>query len=468
MSTEEKKDPHKLERATSYIPINQGKTPICGITTLIELYSHDFCTKMGWVTKNYKMKKSFDLNSNCDTECGMNRDSPECKCCLLRIYIRTIISNKFSIEDSVDLKYVINFVNFSLNEILVLDNLPETIGRHLSGEQSKHFEDFINIFSQIKSNPLINYITTKKFVIEKGILYNDKKNRIYDIRYLKHLLKSTSSYASFDEAGPVSTILSRATRKELLLSTDISVFFEDDPEPINNLMTEYNDKIPMMKEALEEVKEKVKGATETNICEYLLNSHAMVLQTIFFWRDKPMLLLKNSGGTKIGIKGYNVVPVETILNADIEVISFFEDYVDILDKETLLSKLAVDKSTLNLTEAKVKEENTREKIHKLLEEIKDDGQNENEEEIMAQQQAHQQAQQQLVNQQLVNPPLVNKKRGLKGLPNSLLNLSQPPFKKGGNRYSKKIRRKKSGRFKRQKRKKTIKHHQRMRKTRSKK
>ena len=42
MSTEEKKDPHKLERATSYIPINQGKTPICGITTLIELYSHDF------------------------------------------------------------------------------------------------------------------------------------------------------------------------------------------------------------------------------------------------------------------------------------------------------------------------------------------------------------------------------------------------------------------------------------------
>ena len=529
MSTEDpgKEYPGKLEKkALSFIPGDQDDSPICGIYAVTDAYSKTICEKMGWVTENFKSKKSFDLTTNCNAECGNNFEnlqSPECKNCLLRIYGRTIIKKIFS-TNSVDLEYVIKFVNFSLNELLLsdIDNLSETIKRQLFNKQKlpsfftkqakeriiSERELLINaltvIFREIKLSETINYITTKNFVLEKGILYGNytsETRTIYDIRYLRDLLKRNRSYAILDEGGPILKTLSYASEEELSLSGDISVLFGNDQSLIDEYMKNYESmsEIPIKKLFASVIKE-VKSATEDVICEYTVNGHSMVLQTLFFYNGRWWALLKNSWGTKVGIKGYHVVPIAAILNANIYLPEF-----KLLDQEALLIQLGIDKEELERL-AREAEEEEGEGLKAVAEEenaflmdqqlaaqqlaaqqlaaqqlaAQQEAQQEAQlaaQQLAAQQEAAQQlaaqqlaaqqeAAQQLAAQQLGNQDaLKNKKRG-PGKISSLINLGIPE-KKGGNRFSKKIKCKKSKRNKRQKGNKTVKRYRRMRKTRSK-
>ena len=512
MSTEDpgKEDPGKLEKkALSFIPGDQDDSPICGIYAITDAYSKTICENMGWITENFKSKKSFDLTTNCNAECGNNFEnlqSPECKNCLLRIYSRTIIKKIFS-TNSVDLEYVIKFVNFSLNELLLsdIDNLSETIKRQLFDKQKlprfhtkqlrehiiSELEHLINaltvIFREIKLSETINYITTKNFVLEKGNLYGNYTSETrtnYDIRYLRDLLKRNRSYAILDEGGPILKTLSYASEEELYLPGDISVLFGNNQPLIDKYMKNYESmsEIPIKKLFASVIKE-VKSATEDVICEYTINGHSMVLQILFFYNGRWWALLKNSWGTKVGIKGYHVVPIDAILNANIYLPEFH-----LLDQEALLIQLGIDKEELERlarqAEAEAEEEEWEGEGIKASVAVREEDaflmDQQAAQQLAAQQQAAQQlAAQQLAAQQLAAQQLAAQQQVIQQLGNQDVKKKRGPGKisflenlgasqkKGGNRSSKKIKCKKSNRNKRQKINKTVKRYRQMKKTRTK-
>ena len=149
----------KMYRSCSYPCTNQGSNQICVLLSIINTLAHNICSQMRWTTPDYQMDIPFDLTSNCDHECR-DPTSSNCKCCLLRIYIRTIILNEFPniIEEGVNTETVISFVELFFNELLLLtenlDELRETIKKHLYGYKDGDYKlvsDLTNIFVEIKT-----------------------------------------------------------------------------------------------------------------------------------------------------------------------------------------------------------------------------------------------------------------------------------------------------------------------------
>jgi hypothetical protein len=149
MSTEEK-DPHgadddgdagELERSVSFRPGSQNSEQTCILYSFTNAAAHNICTQMGWVIADFQIDEPINLYNRCEEECrGAAYESPKCKYCLLKIYIITIISNKFPniIEEGANLELATLLVNFSFNEIFLSENLEETINRQLSSNVEPH------------------------------------------------------------------------------------------------------------------------------------------------------------------------------------------------------------------------------------------------------------------------------------------------------------------------------------------
>jgi hypothetical protein len=503
--------PCKMSRACSYPCTNQGFDQICVLLSIINTLAHNICSQMKWTTPDYKMDKPFDLTTNCNHECG-DPTSSNCKCCLLRIYIRTIILNEFPsiIEKGVNTEAVISFVDLFFNELLLLTEnlgeLHETIKKHLYGYKDgndKLVSDLTNIFAEIKDRA--NFIIFYKFYIKKGILYDDQDE---ECSYLKELLKQNDLYAIIDDHSPVFLrfLVTEIKNTPELDPSSIqyiqSILCGNDQDKINEFMTSYlkkkmknSDK--SMSDIFSELKEQV-AAIDMDISNKTVG-HAMVLKCIFSYdgsddESDDWGYYKNSWGSEIEFAGHNFAPLKVFSHCGIYLPKLLKliDRKYLSDKKKEIREKILDRQkkeeaarqqqieeqeSLALFEAEEaeaaeearlkaeaaqQEEDRLRAIAQAEEDAEEDAEEVNQQ--LLNQQAHQQAQQVVVNQQLLNQQAVRQKRGSKGMDS----LQKLPKNTGGNRSSKKIKRKKSKQNKKQKQKekrqKTVKRCRQIRKT----
>jgi hypothetical protein len=495
--------PCGLERAHTWPCNDQRNKQICVLLSVVNTVAHNICTEMGWTTANNKISSPFNFGNMCEKECG-DPTSSICKCCLLRIYIKTIILNEFPtiIEEGAKVVDVITFVDLCFNELLLLsenlDELRETIARHLSGYGGEDLIDLLsNVFAEIKDRQIS--ITFYPFHIKNGFLDDDDKEDL-------ELLLKKNLYAIFDDHSPqfldflVSNSKDTPVLDPSLIQNIQDILCGDKQNDIDDFMSKYlsqnmkNSQTPMSA-VFSSLEEQVANYEEN---EDTIIGHAMVLKCIFSYGGKMWAFFKNSWGIEVGFNGEHVAPFGVFLDCRIYLPMFLQlDPDELLNKKIKLRGKLLKRNRENLEKItqiqRELEEGVKERVKereiemtKIHEEVqryeeKQAAIQEAEEEAHQQaqanqmdlelvnQQAHLQAQQAVVNQQLVNPPL-NKKRGHKGS-DSLVLLKDPKTNTGGNSSSKKIRRKKSKRNKKQKqkekKKKTVKRYRRMRKTRTK-
>jgi hypothetical protein len=567
----------KMSRACSYPCTDQGFDQICVLLSIINTLAHNICSQMEWITPDYQMDKPFDLTTNCNHECSRDPTSSNCKCCLLRIYIRTIILNEFPsiIEKGANTEAVTSFVDLFFNELLLLtenlDELRETIKKHLYGYKDgndKLVSDLTNIFKEIKDKA--NFIIFYKFYIKKGKLYD---NQDKESSYLKELLKR-GFYATFDDHSLsflrflVSEIKNTPELDPSLIKLIKdqplqSILCGDDQDKINEFMTSYlkkkmknSDK--SMSDVFSELKEQV-ATIDMSIPNNTIG-HAMVLKCIFSYDgtddrsdngsdnesdggiddgsddklddesgdklddesgDKlddesdnesddgsdnesddesddgidDWVYYKNSWSSKIGIGGHNFAPLKVFSHCGI----FLPKLLKLMDPEYLFNKKTeIREKILHRQKENIKKVTQRQKEEEAARQLRIEEQEsldlfeaeeaaarqEEAARLRAEAEAKKQAKKIYIQKALQQglPPMkqqqlapVGKSR-VKKKPDSLQdlqNLEIPwnKLKKGGNRSSKKIRRKKSKRNKNQKqkekKKKTVKRCRQMRKTRRK-
>lgn len=435
-------EPCKLNRACTYDCSNQGFNQICVLLSIINTLAHNICTEMGWTTIEYRKSSPFDLKTTCEIECSDNLLSYNCKCCLLRIYIRIIILEEFPtiIKQGANLVNVITFVNNYFNELLLSTNLRKTLEEHLSGYWD---ERIVDVFKEIKDSR--NSITFDKFYIRKGILYNSSSNRI-NSRDLKSLLKDNDLYAIFDDHSPqfLNFLLTNSKDPPVLdpsLNQSIqglqSILCGNDQAQIDDFMTVYlrtkmkktRTPISDVFSSLEEqVKEDDTGKPNNTI------GHAMVLKCIFSYNGKDWVYFKNSWGTKIGFNGEHVAPLEVFLDCRIYLPRFLQ-----LTPDKFLER---KRQNLDVAIQRLEKEEG-----KIIDRIK-------EREIKGKQ-IEDEVQRYEETLQNITPPVAQRrKRGHLGSDSLALKQLKPNF--GGNRLSDKVRSKKSRRSKMQKRRKTLK------------
>jgi hypothetical protein len=520
MSTE---DPAELKRSISYMASNQGQNKICTLLSITNTLAHNICLEMGWVEIDYKKKKSFNFGSLCEDECGRefeNLDTSFCKCCLLRHYIKIIILNEFPDikEKGANVQSVISFIDLCFCQLFLSENLYETIENHLYSDRLKVKDIYksiivplTSVFGEIISINNINSITFYVYFIENGNVstrnFSDKKDE------LNKLFKD-GLYAIFDVLDDSFLEALNADIIVPSLLEDPSVLLSGNPEKINDFMHKLS-KIP---KASHLVTKDAKEVADTCVSSL---GHSTVLKGLFDWYDKKMAVIKNSWGLKVGIKGEHVISINNVRG--IAFMPIFTEYSEekLAEKIRILIQQNQYRKRLQQEKASQKQINHEEKIDlkEVLEtdqplvvdqapplelheapplelhepplelheapplELHEDPRladqqadqqlaNQQAAQQLANQQAaqqlanqleHQQAAQQQVIQQLDNQQVIipNQKRRGKGIVSSLEGL---PKKKGGNRYSKKIKCKKSKRNKRQKINKTVKRYRRMRKT----
>lgn len=471
-----------LRRAGSYDCSNQLNDNICALLSMINTIAHNICTRMGWTTVNYRINRPFNLNTMCEEECRNQRlpESPDCKCCLLRRYIKTIIMNEFPYVkiSGLNITAVVTFVDYCFNQLFLQDNvvdLRETIKRQLSNhkdEECKEDPDQIfidaltNIFTEIKGTE-IKSITFNKVVVQKGKLFvndigSDREIRGIDI---KNGLND-NLYGIIDEHGPLIYNLG-GNQIDPSLNLDPMVLCRNDQNAINDFMEIYlanmkndpnknfdpnkpNSKrsisesigIPIpINELFSSLSEEVKR--EKYINKYLTNGHTMVLKCIFEYGGKYWVYFKNSWGTNIGLNGEDIAPLDTFLNCTIFLTRFptLLPQDELFEKNIRLQKLLLQQLSQKQNKA---EEILGETLRKTLREEK---------EIL----------EEVKNYEKGKEIDTKRQRVYRGKPTDLDTLAK---KRGGNKSSS-IKKTRQTKRKNEKGKKTTKRRRKMRKTRSK-
>ena len=503
-----------LHRAGSYDCSNQLNDNICALLSMINTIAHNICTRMGWTTVNYRINRPFNLNTMCEEECRNQRlpESPDCKCCLLRRYIKTIIMNEFPYVkiSGLNITALVTFVDYCFNQLFLQDNivdLRETIKRQLSNyrdEECKEDPDetfvvsLTNIFTEIKGTE-IKSITFDRYILEKGKLFvNDsgsgREIRGIDIKKGLNNYLYGNLYGIIDEHGPLIYNLG-GNQLDPSLNLDPRVLCRNNQEEINRFMEIYlanmkNDPnknfdpnkqnlkisisesivIPIpINELFSSLSEEVKQ--EKYINKYLTKGHTMVLKCIFEYSGKYWVYFKNSWGTNIGLNGEDIAPLDTFLNCTIFLTRFptLLPQDELFEKNIRLQKLLL----LQISQKQNKAEKTlgetlgeKNKIHKDVQNYE-----KGKEIDTNRQRVYRGKPTDLVDTlakkrgkptDLVDPLANLKKRGKIIAPDPLANLK----KRGGNRSSS-IKKTRQSKRKKEKGKKTAKRRRKMRKTRSK-
>jgi len=313
--------PCVLVRAGTYTCSDQGKDQICVLLSIINTLAHNICTEMEWTTADYQMTRPFDLSSTCEEECRSSLTS-HCNCCLLRIYIRTIILNEFPtiIKEGSIVEDVISFVDLCFNELLLSENLYKTIETHLSGCGDKNLVDNLtNVFAEIKIRT--NSITFDKFYIQGGLYFDNSNSISSSSRNLEILLKERNLYAIFDDHSPQFLDFLEINSNNIpTLNSSLfdpsqsiqSILCGDDQGAIDAFMSEYlsknmkNSQTPMS--AIFFSLEREAAAVNMSILNNTFG-HAMVLKCIFSYDGKKWVYYKNSWGTNIGFSGEHIAPL---------------------------------------------------------------------------------------------------------------------------------------------------------------
>jgi len=474
-----------MNRAPTYFCNSQGKKKICILFSLINSAAHNICSLMDWTTPDYQINTSFGLNSNCITECR-DTTSSHCKCCLLRIYIRTIILNNFPsmIEEGANLELVTLFVNLRFNEIFLSENLYETINMQLSGVNPDIVTALTNVFEEIKSRRVS--IGFNKYFINKGNLYERlpyNQLREHDYNSLQHLLNENNLYALIDENGPLIDLLTQRDSIDHSLLKDPKVLCGENQVEINEFMDVYF-RNTMTEDVFYNLKIKIESADGDYVKIYTDNNgHAMVLKCIFWYKGRPYGLYKNSWSSSFGFNGEDVAPLDVFLHCKIYV-PIFKNLTEDELKETqsLLEleynnlavkyyKLKLEKINQKLAEVQERSNERVKQIDRIHKEVK---RYEKKQGIIPEEtrlKAIAIAEAEEAARLKAQAPPVKRSRVVKNREDSLVSLFVKPKETGGNSSSKKIRCKKSRRNKKQKQKekkqKTVKCCRQMRKTRRK-
>ena len=304
----------KMSRAPTWRCTDQRTKQICTLLSAVNTIAHNICTELGWTSPDNQINTSFNLTTNCQNEC-IDTSSALCKCCLLRIYIKTIILTEFPymIKKGANMEAVIIFVDLCFNELFISDNLYETIKEHLSGYGGEELvRNLVDIFQEIPG-PISFY----KFHIKKGILHPDQSN-------LENWLKE-DLYAIMDEHNiPLFDFVEKNIIDPSLLGPYLSdpyliqsILCGDDQMEIDSFMTAYLTTMPNLNNIFHLLEAQVQIATQEEIDKYLPMGHAIVLKCIFWYNGKKWAYLKNSWGIKIGFNGHHIVPIDALLDCRI-------------------------------------------------------------------------------------------------------------------------------------------------------